>query len=117
MLTIENSEEARVAREAIEEYRKTQIRHVGIFASRMNSPCEQTVRERAFAEKWAEENSRTYNHGILELLLRRSADPREASLAATVIQWLGTHVGWSFVCECIKAAGYSEPRKIDGRGV
>lgn len=119
-MTIETADELAVAEAAIEEYRKTKIRHVGIYANRMRVQCEQSIREAAFAEAWELENSRTYSTNILASLLCtesgkntivRDLTPIEATAVATVIQWLGTNVGWCFLCQCIKKAGYSEPRK------
>ena len=56
-LTIENEEEAQVAAAAIEELRERRIRHVGLHHRRMELECEQTVRERAFSQRWIKDNS------------------------------------------------------------
>ena len=81
--------------------------------------------ERIFAEEWAKINKAVshVNHGrgALECILlpyvKSPLDPfgyehvgeisqRDADVAATVIQWLGTHVGQCFLLETI--------RKIEG---
>jgi hypothetical protein len=116
MLDIENEQELSVAQKAVAEFRKTQVRHVGLYAKRLDFPCEQTTRERAFADRWTMDNTRSCVVPYLDSLLDRKATPTEAVQAATLIQWLGSHVGWCFLCECIKAAGYSEPRKMNPGG-
>ncbi len=73
------------------------------------------VSERVFAEEWERENERTsmrFDHGILEILLAPSnrvrpfdtkierISQRDASVAATVVQWLGTSCGLGFLEEC-----------------
>ena len=86
--------------------------------------------EAVFAEKWEEENHPRpgFNggDGILSSLMRTRArvdvndpDPnlllfetnptvtrRERVVAATVIQWLGTNVGWCFLTQCLSACGF-----------
>lgn len=118
-LEIESPEELEAARVAIEEFRKTKIRHVGKYANRMKLQCESTTRERALANGWIHENTHkpgiNGGHGALELLLCsdeqsrivRELTPDEATAAATVIQWLGSHCGWSFLCESLRTAGYT----------
>jgi len=60
--------------------------------------------EKAFAEAWEKENKRAVGHSLLDWLL--AADPnnpkgevsqRDATVAATIVQWLGTHVGQNFL--------------------
>jgi len=83
--------------------------------------------EMLFARKWAEENRRckymNYGYGILQDLfmerkgLHSFASPvkiisnRERMIVATVIQWLGTNCGFSFLSEVLREYGY-EIRKI-----
>lgn len=69
--------------------------HVGRHLHRLtDNPMEQRLHER-----WLKENER----GILELLMspdrnqRRPVSKRDAEVAATVIQWLGSHVGQCFL--------------------
>ncbi len=76
--------------------------------------------EVVFAEQWEKENARrpgiNFGHGILQDLMfkRRGLSTvcrfiirrRDAAIAATVVQWLGTNVGFCFVESCLKLAGY-----------
>lgn len=76
--------------------------------------------EKAFADKWQEENearpSINYGHGILQDLFMKGGHfnakcvhevtPSERYVAATAIQWLGSNCGMSFL-ECVlNRAGY-----------
>lgn len=101
-----------------------ELRHVGLNPTRQNGTFPQAVRERAFAERWAEENDRGAGN-MLELLLMGLDDrgpmavegphgriprpprltQRDATIAATLIQWLGTNVGFEFVCQSLATAG------------
>lgn len=66
--------------------------------------------ERAFAEEWEEQNT-TFpgrKHGILDYLLSPDSfneviesSERDREVAATVIQWLGSPVGNSFLCKVL----------------
>jgi hypothetical protein len=84
--------------------------------------------EKALADGWEKENipqaGRNYGHGLLQDLFMererpfiRSAKPihritdDERMIAATVVQWLGTNCGRSFLEECMKEAGYEFVRK------
>lgn len=61
--------------------------------------------EKAFASGWAEQNRQAENgreNGILAYLLGDGVDPvtptqDQATLAATVVQWLGSPVGQGFL--------------------
>jgi hypothetical protein len=60
--------------------------------------------ERIFAEEWKKENERAVGYSLLDWLLAADANEpkgevsqRDATVAATIIQWLGTHVGQSFL--------------------
>lgn len=98
----------------------------GFFRDRL-SYCE---RERAFAETWFKENEPisgiNNGNGILQDLFFENRNlhqrkmlheitPIERRIVATVIQWLGTNVGMSFLSDCFKKAGYEltkiEPEK------
>lgn len=92
--------------------------------------CKHINTEAIFAEKWEKENHPTPGlnggDGILSSLMRTRArvnvndpdpnlllfekDPtvtrRERVVAATVIQWLGTNVGWCFLTQCLSACGF-----------
>lgn len=116
-LEIESDEELAAAIAAIEDLRRTKVRHIGKFVNRLDLQCEQTTREGALARAWIETNR--HNAGInggfgaLEWLLCsegqsivRELTPDEALTAATVIQWLGTNVGFCWLTESLKSAGY-----------
>lgn len=95
---------------------ESRIKHEGKWSARL-SPDRGNAREEVFATRWEEEN-RT-RRGILVCLLHSRFNERgsqevdeddltqeEASNAATVIQWLGSPVGWSFLEKCIRECGY-----------
>ena len=79
-------------------------KHVGISSHRLRSD---NPREVVFARLWQEQND---SGETLEYLLstknRRdgSASDRDREVAATVIQWLGSNVGMSFLVSAIKAS-------------
>lgn len=96
------------------------IKHEGLSTHRLKS----NPREHVFAEAWKELNgdfaarSSTWGvgrHSTLEHILCSNADGNvtrdlsqmEATTAATVIQWLGSPVGWSWLTETIKKANGS----------
>lgn len=79
-----------------------------------------TNKERVFAERWEDTNKpqRGLNHGhgtLQDLMFARSSEgdsgvwplsagrviyeitPRERAIVATVVQWLGTNCGWSWL--------------------
>lgn len=67
--------------------------------------------ERVFLEEWQKENDRTYTTPLLNMLLRPEKDKdgppvritqRDAEVATTIIQWLGTNCGGCFVDVCLK---------------
>lgn len=75
------------------------MKHQGLFSQRLaNNP-----RERAFAEQWEIEN-KLYH--ALNFLVgvgdAKEITDRDIEVAATVIQWLGSNVGMSFLSEVIK---------------
>lgn len=93
------------------------IKHVGLHANRINHPCSQ--KEAAFASHWRHENEPPVyinsGRGILDHLLYMSPDQqqftgesteREESVAASVIQWLGTSCGWCFLESTLKDCGF-----------
>jgi hypothetical protein len=96
--------------------------HVGKYANRLNHPVADM--ERAFAAKWDETNNPPpfLNRGIgtLQHLLCSDMDGRniereltaeEITAAATVVQWLGTNCGFSWLRSCLAYCGY----KVNGR--
>lgn len=72
--------------------------HVGLHARRLKEKGPSAVREKAFAEQWQHEQ----NTDLLAYLLGNGNDrvaisQRDAEVAATVVQWLGTNVGQDFL--------------------
>lgn len=93
------------------------IRHVGFAVDR----CRTSNMERTWAESWIENNSRwdtlqalfergDRNFSMFRARPRLLISRRDAFVAATVIQWLGTNVGFGFVCESLKKCGYKVER-------
>lgn len=97
----------------------TTMRHRGLDTRRR----EHNHRENAFAETWEQENERrpgvNFGQGMLQDLLakrsekwpyypclRKVIDNRDAAIVATVVQWLGTNVGMSFLEEALKRCGF-----------
>ena len=104
------------------------LEHTGLHIDR----TEHSERERAFAEAWRKENEQSSYRQLLDALLlvqttpddpdaQRGDDglgitytkrplghatPRDAVVAATVVQWLGSNVGFDFLQEALRAAGY-----------
>jgi hypothetical protein len=77
-----------------------ELEHFGVHVGRLIG----NVRERLYAEEWLKENTRQRGHLTrLELILQGyNATPheptaRDAEVAASVIQWLGTTVGQNFL--------------------
>lgn len=99
----------------------------GLGANRLKYDCHSTERELSFAQHWAQEQ---VNQHVLFLLMRETCDPedknragwdyggrpfkyplgtpdeRDEKMAQTLMQWLGTNVGFSFICESLKQCGY-----------
>lgn len=72
--------------------------HVGLSAYRLH-PDQCNPREVAFAAQWSLEQRQG---NVLKHLLGRDYSDRDAAVAATVIQWLGSNVGMSFLEEAAK---------------
>lgn len=98
---------------------RTRIKHVGKHPGRLTPIKGYFNRERVFARRWVKENHPPCwlngGIGILQGILDPdcgSSSPvpeitqAEAAAAATVIQWLGSNCGWSFLEECIRKCGY-----------
>ncbi len=80
----------------------SEIKHIG------NCPERRSIwnpREIAYAEEWETVN---HEHRYLILLLNQSGNDsfcsgisqRDAFVAATIIQWLGTNIGQGFIEKC-----------------
>ncbi|OHB14322.1 MAG: hypothetical protein A3G05_00175 [Candidatus Zambryskibacteria bacterium RIFCSPLOWO2_12_FULL_45_14] len=86
------------------------LEHVGFEAQRVifgQSPMD--ILERIIAFRWMEANNQEWC--ILDRLVSNQDDghgatQRDAEVAATVIQWLGTAVGYSFLVRCLEEAGF-----------
>lgn len=82
------------------------LKHEGLSTHRLE-PEADNPREVVFAERWAE-----YNRSVtgltgttLDWLLHaednEATTQHEATVAATVVQWLGSPVGFAFLTECL----------------
>lgn len=67
-----------------------------------------TMREKALAAKWEIENPVPGQFGPQPILnaLVPDCTQRDAEVAATVIQWLGSEVGFNFLQEALEPLGY-----------
>lgn len=97
--------------------------------------CEYVNRERVFAELWETTNEHK-KPGVLQALMTTHREAKEGDLAvsqfsnpfrqlrvafritqrdwvivATIIQWLGTNIGWWFLGECLGKCGFVIVRK------
>ena len=82
------------------------IKHIGLWHGR----TKHNDREKVFADKWQEENQLdSCTSPMLSALMNkkdkketrfRPITQRDAEVAATVIQWLGSVVGQCFLNEC-----------------
>lgn len=77
--------------------------------------AQENPRERAFAEEWVKENqgfmTKCETRTLGMLLSTRPNEwqrptERDEIVAATVIQWLGSNVGFSFVEQALARCGY-----------
>jgi hypothetical protein len=104
------------------------VRHLPIFneirRAKYTDP-EFVNAERVYLKHWRDENKRKSGlnggKGLLELLLSEdngyAADisQRDATVAATVIQWLGTNCGRCFVMECDREIEAANKKHRDRR--
>lgn len=101
-------------------------KNVGLWADRLAPKCD-NPREVAFAAEWEMENERIggsgmvfsrllYDHGGSETLDTSAVEvDRDRIVAATIIQWLGSNVGFSFLENALRACGYEITREKAGR--
>lgn len=75
------------------------IKHEGLSTNRLN----ENPLERAFSEAWKAYNNSTAGYDLLDYLLaldpnnpKGEVSKRDAVVAATIIQWLGSPVGQCF---------------------
>lgn len=109
--------------------RQGRIRHVPNFNSVHRAKltvAEWTNCERIFLRHWRDENKRKAGInggcGLLELLLSENSNAhaadltqRDATVAACVVQWLGTNCGQSFLIECEREIKTDRDKKRKGR--
>jgi hypothetical protein len=96
-----------------------QLQHVGYRPER--TIFDSGDLERAFAFAWLEKH-RIFGSDHLQSLLS-SGDPfgetvvtqRDASVAATIIQWLGTNCGWGFLCQVLRKHGQYEVVDLEAK--
>lgn len=88
-----------------------QLHHQGFAHSRTQASIlsVDTRRERALAKLWQKQNPPVGSFGIQPVLpaLVPDCTARDAQVAATVIQWLGSQVGFNFLEEAMAASGYT----------
>jgi hypothetical protein len=67
-----------------------------------------TAREKSLAEAWELENPAPGQFGNQPILnaLVPDCSQRDAQVAATVVQWLGSQVGFQFLQEALGKVGY-----------
>jgi hypothetical protein len=105
------------------------MKYRGLNVSRLAAPGGSTERERAFAEIWeeAQQDNQALHH--LMIVSAKEGEPgaykpmgpfgpafakkplgetseRDEIVAATVMQWLGTNVGFAYVEKALAKAGY-----------
>lgn len=88
------------------------IQHKGMRRYRFES----NPREKIFADEW-EDSAKN----ILGYILSNSdsnrddgiKSQRDATIAATMMQWLGTPVGWNFLQQAVEKCGYELIKKED----
>lgn len=103
------------------------IQHRSLHLNRLQKRSPEASRganpERIYAAKWKKKNRRREWHGatLLELIMSHDAgmavpiSQRDADVAASVVQWLGTNVGLGFVLECEQAIDAENSRHDDHR--
>lgn len=77
-------------------------------------------RERAFHDQWSKEQSAGFGSGPLFRQMLSNLDllpmtQRDATIAATLVQWLGTNVGFCFLEQALRRCGY-EIVKVESCG-
>jgi hypothetical protein len=82
------------------------MKHEGLHVKRLHPDAGNSL-EQAYAELWLKENTHRTGRSapLLAYLLDGNFSQRDATVAATVIQWLGSHVGRSFVNRALCESG------------
>lgn len=121
----ENDDLSEIAAAAMRDI--THKQNVGYYVSRIDF----NPREKAFHEQWLKENepNRGVNHGqgtLQDLLIESGGNPfslfnakryitevgkRDREIVATVIQWLGSNCGMSFLGQALDKCGYKIVKK------
>lgn len=87
----------------------TKLVHKGIDHSRLATPgnFKDTQRERALAAAWQASNKPRVGQGSEPILTQLFKDPtqRDAEVAATIVQWMGSQIGFLFLKEALADAG------------
>jgi len=76
------------------------LHHVGYDEHRLNVAYPDNG-EMAFAKAWVDKNAERGSCDFLPLLIPQPTQ-RDAKVAATIIQWLGTNIGSGFLAEVIR---------------
>lgn len=86
-----------------------EIVHRGFAHSRTltGTQFEDAAREKALADRWEDDNPPVGSRGTQPVLnaLIPDCTQRDASVAATVVQWMGSQVGFAFLQEALAQAG------------
>jgi transcriptional regulator with XRE-family HTH domain len=82
--------------------------HCSLWVNRRRYDLREEQRECALAESWEHANQR-HSMGLGAILptLVPGITPSQASVAATVIQWLGSELGFDFLRRTLAIAGYA----------
>lgn len=77
------------------------MKHEGLWVFRLQT-VQNNPREVAFAAEWKEENDEEGQRRHILQSLIPDATERDAMVAATIIQWLGSNVGMGFLHEVMR---------------
>lgn len=94
--------------------------HRGVWYNRTKIDDALGKREKAFADEWEEAN-KPRDHfatplsmpmSTLQALMRKEdklipVSQETATAVATIVQWLGAPIGWSFLINVLRKAGYA----------
>ncbi|WP_417744768.1 hypothetical protein [Rosistilla oblonga] len=95
--------------------RQTFVNQSLMEPSRRSDGSHSGEREKAFHVQWLKEQNNTGSPMLRQLFSVwgiNDETPREVAIAASLIEWLGTNVGFCFLGEALKRCGY-EIRKIE----
>jgi len=101
------------------EIHRQRVHTKGASADRLEHPT--SYREKGFVEQWERENQNTdmvrcllnKPRGIIGVIQTpydglplEEISERDRVVAATIVQWLGSNVGWSFIEEALGRSGF-----------